>query len=51
MKHIVGGWPKDHDEEDVGAVGKYMKKLFRDPNYGFSQATKELVQGALKSTR
>ena len=28
-----------------------MKKLYRDPNYGYGQATKDLVSGAQKCIR
>ena len=30
---------------------KYLKKLYRDPNYGYAQATKDLVSGAQKCIR
>jgi dynein intermediate chain 2 len=36
MKHIVGGWPKELDYTETGDVGKYLKKLYRDPTLGFA---------------
>lgn len=51
MKHVVGGWPKDYDYTESGDVAKYLKKLYRDPNYGYGQATKDLVSGAQKCIR
>ncbi len=48
MKHFKIGWPKDYDYTETGDVAKYTKKLYRDPQLGFGQATKDLVAGAQK---
>ena len=36
------------DPTEPNDQAKYEKKLFRDPSYGFAQATKEMCQGATK---
>lgn len=46
MKHVVGGWPKEYDPEEPTEVAKYMKKLKKDANLGYLQATKDLSVGA-----
>lgn len=51
MRHTVGGWPKDLDSTEAGDQAKYLKKLYRDPALGFSQATKDLVVGSQKCIR
>ena len=45
------GWPKEYDYTESGDVQKYLKKLYRDPAYGFATATKDLVAGAQKCIR
>ena len=43
MKHSVGGWPAEYDYTEPTDVGKYMRKLNKDPLAGYAQATKDLV--------
>ena len=45
------GWPKEYDSTEATDVAKYLKKLYRDPNFGFAQATKDLVTQSQKSIR
>ena len=51
MKHSVGGWPDGYDYTEPNEVNKYMRKLYKDPVLGFSQATKDLVQNTTRCIR
>ena len=46
MCHKVGGWPAGYDWTEPAEVNKYMRKLMKEPSFGYAQATKELVGGA-----
>jgi dynein intermediate chain 2 len=49
MSHVLGGWPSEvQDPSEPNDQAKYMKKMYRDTTLGFSQATKEMTQGAIK---
>jgi len=48
MTHSVGGWPKEYDYQEQNEVNKYMRKLVKEPQMCFGQATRELVQGATR---
>ena len=43
------GWPREIDHTEPTDVQKYLKKMYRETNLGFSQATKEMCLGATKS--
>lgn len=51
MKHVVGGWPKETDPEEANDVAKYYKKMSRDPNLGYTTATRDLVSNSTKFIR
>ena len=51
MKHSVGGWPDGYDYTEPNEVNKYMRKMYKDPVLGFSQATKDLVQNTTRCIR
>ena len=48
MKHKEGGWPDNIDPTEPTERAKYYKKMTRDPNLGYAQATKEMTLGATK---
>ena len=43
MTHAVGGWPKEYDYQETNEINKYMRKLVKEPQLCFGQATRELV--------
>ena len=43
------GWPREIDHTEPADVQKYLKKMYRETNLGFAQATKEMCLGATKS--
>jgi hypothetical protein len=51
MKHIVGGWPNGTDPTEAADVGKYLKKIMRDPLLGYINATRDLVTNSEKSIK
>lgn len=51
MRHTVGGWPDGFDPTEPSDVAKYNKKMNRDANLGFGQATRDLVTASQKCIR
>ena len=51
MSHKVGGWPAGIDWQEPAEVNKYMRKLAKEPAYGYVQAAKDLVAGASRSIK
>jgi dynein intermediate chain 2 len=51
MRHKEGGWPAHIDPTEPADQAKYAKQMYRDTTLGFSQATKEMVQGVTKCIR
>jgi len=51
MSHKVGGWPAGIDWQEPAEVNKYMRKLAKEPSYGYVQAAKDLVAGASRSIK
>ena len=49
MRHTEGGWAENIDPTEANDRTKYMKKLDREPAYGFTPAVKETVAGAIKT--
>jgi len=44
MRHKEGGWPAHIDPTEPNDIAKYDKQLYRQPEYYFSSATKEMVE-------
>lgn len=43
------GWPENYDPSEPGDRLKYTRKLDRDPTFGYTNAVKETIAGAIKS--
>lgn len=49
MKHSEGGWAENIDPTEQNDRLKYVKKLDRDPVFGYIPAVKETTSGAIKT--